>query len=148
MIERDLEIHANDIDGLHEPDGSSGRMQSKVHTSADKLKYLPPSQAYNPNYPQRQADEHSPHLIYVGDSSTDFDALMAADTGIWLNPAESVEDAQENCHQSFKPLQLRLYDLDNPPTYDEILHQLAWTSSFRKVASYLSKLCIPLRQRD
>jgi len=145
MIERDLEIHANDIDGLHEPHGSSGRMQSKVHTSADKLKYLPLSQGNNPDYPFRQADECNPYLIYVGDSSTDFDALMAADTGIWLNPAENVEDAQRDCQQSFKPLQLTFYDLARSSGHIETPQGLAWANDFESITDYVVRLATSSR---
>ncbi|EGP86064.1 uncharacterized protein MYCGRDRAFT_74145 [Zymoseptoria tritici IPO323] len=76
----DMHIHANEIEGLCSPLGSSGRvchpLNMDIRTSADKLRYMPPS--------RRMWGGVGPHVIYIGDSSTDFDALCAADVGIWL----------------------------------------------------------------
>jgi hypothetical protein len=69
-----LAIAANEISGLHEPGGSSGRLTEANHaiirTSFDKLQ----------NFPSRQGFLN----IYVGDSPTDFDCLLAADLGICI----------------------------------------------------------------
>jgi hypothetical protein len=69
-----LTIAANEISGLHEPEGSSGRLTEANHaiirTNFDKLQ----------NFPSRQGFLN----IYVGDSPTDFDCLLAADLGICI----------------------------------------------------------------
>jgi hypothetical protein len=70
----DLAIAANEISGIHEPGGSSGRLTDANHavirTSSDKRH----------NFPSRQGFLN----IYVGDSATDFDCLLAADLGICI----------------------------------------------------------------
>jgi len=76
-----LTIAANEISGIHEPGGSSGRLTDANHaiirTSFDKLS----------NFPSREGL----YNIYVGDSATDFDCLLAADLGICIrdNPMGS-----------------------------------------------------------
>jgi len=69
-----LTIAANEINGLHEPGGSSGRLTDANHavirTSFDKLH----------NFPSREGCLN----VYVGDSATDFDCLLAADLGICI----------------------------------------------------------------
>ncbi|CZT18493.1 uncharacterized protein RCC_04338 [Ramularia collo-cygni] len=95
----DMLIHANEIEGLGSPLGSSGRVcrgpDLDIRTSRDKLRHLPPSQG------ARGSD--APYLVYVGDSSTDFDSLCAADLGIWICPVSESEYAQAFA-DVFKPL--------------------------------------------
>jgi hypothetical protein len=69
-----LTIAANEISGVREREGSSGRLTDLDHaiirTSFDKLR----------NFLSRQGLLN----IYVGDSTTDFDCLLAADLGICI----------------------------------------------------------------
>jgi hypothetical protein len=70
----DLTIAANEISGIHEPGGSSGHLteanRAIIRTSFDKLS----------NFPSREGFLN----IYIGDSATDFDSLLAADLGICI----------------------------------------------------------------
>lgn len=69
-----LAIAANEISGIHESGGSSGCLTDTNHaiirTSFDKVQNFPSRQEY--------------FNIYVGDSPTDFDCLLAADLGICI----------------------------------------------------------------
>jgi 2-hydroxy-3-keto-5-methylthiopentenyl-1-phosphate phosphatase len=69
-----LEIHTNEIDGLDAPEGSSGHLSSdsrpSIRTSADKLQHF-----------KRLPDYMN---VYVGDSATDYDCLLAADVGLCM----------------------------------------------------------------
>lgn len=94
----EMAIQANEIEGLESPGGSSGRVCREsgqdIRTSDDKLRYLPP---------RRQAQQNStPYVVYVGDSSTDFDCLCAADLGIWICPVPESE-YKEAFADAFKP---------------------------------------------
>lgn len=95
----DMVIHANEIEGLGSPLGSSGRVCSPlgqdIRTSDDKLRYL--RAALGP-----QGDDKC-FVVYVGDSSTDFDSLCAADLGIWICPVPEAQYAQAFA-KAFKPL--------------------------------------------
>lgn len=95
----DMVIHANEIEGLGSPLGSSGRvcraLDHDIRTSDDKLHYLPT--------PRGQRKDDTPFVVYVGDSSTDFDSLCAADLGIWICDVPESEYAQAFAG-AFKPL--------------------------------------------
>lgn len=96
----DMVIHANEIEGLGSPLGSSGRVcravGQDIRTSDDKLRCLSKSRG-------RGEEGNSPFLVYVGDSSTDFDSLCAADLGVWIC-AVPESDYTETFAESFKPL--------------------------------------------
>lgn len=75
-----LQAHWDDL-------GATGAVRGAIHTSADKLYHLPRAALRNSPYiPARRADPQAPFLVYVGDSTTDFDCLMHADAGVWLCP--------------------------------------------------------------
>jgi len=94
----DMEIQANEIQGLGAPEGSSGRicrlMDADIRTSDDKLRYL---NAVTKGQKQR--------VVYVGDSATDFDSLCAADLGLWINGC-SRDSVGEIAAEMFKPLRI------------------------------------------
>ncbi|KXT07978.1 hypothetical protein AC579_6917 [Pseudocercospora musae] len=94
----DMKIFANEIEGLASPYGSSGRvvrpLDVDIRTSREKLRYLKemaPSAGWKP------------FTVYVGDSSTDFDALCAADLGVWLCDVAEAEYEKASM-ETFKPL--------------------------------------------
>lgn len=141
FIEKEVQIHSCEIAGLDEPEGSSGRMQASVLSSADKLKYMPrASRRRTPIHPDRTPDPEAPYLVYVGDSSTDFDCLTTADTGIWLYPATSQEEAETRCSQFFRPLQLRLRPIRDAGQEGVGQEELVWAQDFEQIAAFLSNL--------
>lgn len=105
-VVNDMEIHANEIQGLGSPAGSSGRLTRPfdvdLRTSGDKLRYFVVQTADHGaggGHPEEQ-----PITIYVGDSSTDFECLCRADIGIWT--AEMPREQLPNRFlEVFKPLQ-------------------------------------------
>lgn len=92
----DMQIFANEIEGLGSPEGSSGRvcgaLQEDIRTSDDKLRFL-----------SFLKDENKEQfVVYVGDSSTDFDCLCDADVGVWLcDAAES--QYEQSFMETFRP---------------------------------------------
>lgn len=140
-INEDLDIHSCEIVGLDDTEGSGGKMRADILSSADKLKYLPQaSLRRSPLHPDRTPDPRAPYLVYVGDSATDFDCLMTADTGIWLCPADTVESASEKCREAFKPLKLQLKHIDDVDKRDLAEDELVWAQDFEQITKYLYKL--------
>ncbi|KAI9668258.1 MAG: hypothetical protein M1821_001078 [Bathelium mastoideum] len=78
-----LEVHANDIDGIDRAEGSTGLMQSvwqpNIRTSRDKV--LAMKELLLENGELYAAE---PYAIYVGDSITDLECLLAADVGVCI----------------------------------------------------------------
>lgn len=138
FIDKDVIIHSNEILGLDEPDGSDGKMQKKVVSNADKLKLLPPASRREDLLDVgREPDSTAPYLVYVGDSSTDFDCLMAADAGIWLYPASDRESAQERCERSFKPLELDVRPISDAGQGHVGENELVWAQDFKQITNFL-----------
>ena len=121
---------ANDIDGLDDPKGSSGRLsvdsRPSIRTSFDKLQHL----------------KHEPGsiTIYIGDSATDFDCLLAADIGICIHD-EPMGSSQRALAETLARFKLnvvhvaemqRLEDLTTP--------RLLWASNLGEVDAFLSHL--------
>ena len=83
-LSEDIKIVANEISGLERPGDSSGFLTDPDHaivrTSFDKLQNF------------RHLDDS--HNIYVGDSATDFDCLLAADLGICIRDAQMGSSAK------------------------------------------------------
>lgn len=116
----DMVVHANEIEGLGSPLGSSGRVcrgpDRDIRTSDDKLRYLPT--------PKGEGEGQAPYVVYVGDSSTDLDSMCAADLGIWLCPVSESEYPQAFA-DSFKPLDFvppPLASLDTRSTKNELFY--------------------------
>lgn len=140
FVARELQIHACEITGLDEEEGSSGHMQADVLSSADKLKFLPfASQRNHAMDPYRPHDPEAPYLVYVGDSATDFDCLMLADAGVWLCPASDLKEASERCEQCFKPLKLRLRPISDTRSGELSEDELVWAQDFEQISDFLSK---------
>jgi hypothetical protein len=86
-----MEIQANEISNLEHTDGSDGRLSknssSGIRTSADKLLRLPHrcqqklDKCVSTREPAWQEEEL---VVYIGDSATDLEALLAADVGICI----------------------------------------------------------------
>lgn len=94
-----MEIHANEIEGLDRPEGSSGVIcrpsAMDIRTVDDKLRYMP-------KVPSAPVDESHPLVVYLGDSSTDFDCLLRAHVGVWIHDVKA-EEYQKAFKETFKP---------------------------------------------
>lgn len=120
----DVEIDANEIEGLDLPAGSlSGQLVGDMHTSADKVARL---QQFG-----------SAFVVYVGDSPTDFDSLEAADVGIWLCDVPTFDAAREKFHETFKPLQLDLQPITDLKAGTGLLY---WSPTLELIADSLAAL--------
>lgn len=129
----DMPIHANEIQGLASPLGSSGRVcrppGQDIRTSDDKLRYLPT--------PNVKSGDHAPFVVYIGDSSTDFDSMCAADLGIWVCPVSESEYAKTFA-ETFKPLDFvppPLTSFESGTEEDALFY---WTPDFQTVIDVLA----------
>ncbi|KAK5681473.1 hypothetical protein LTS10_006004 [Elasticomyces elasticus] len=93
----EMDIHTNEIHGLDHPQGSSGRLDGCIRTAKEKLHYLPPARKYC------QDEQDLPLVVYVGDSSTDYECLRNADVGIWLHDCGD-GSVKERFRDTFQPL--------------------------------------------
>nr|POE63381.1 upf0655 protein [Quercus suber] len=145
----ELEITANDLDGLDSPQGSSGRIDGNVSTSSDKLGRMPPSR--HCHVAQSTADhglqpckltssqcKQAPFVVYVGDSRTDYECLKAADVGLWLCDDDHAR-ALGKFKQTFAPLEtpalLSAKDI-GPEMYGTCWY--GWVRNMLDVADYVA----------
>ncbi|KAK4499979.1 hypothetical protein PRZ48_008165 [Zasmidium cellare] len=96
-----MKIHANEIEGLDRPEGSSGVICREsgldIRTSDDKLRYLPDASS-------TPFDGVHALVVYLGDSSTDFDCLLNAHVGVWICDVP-FEQHQEAFRKTFEPFE-------------------------------------------
>lgn len=127
-----LPIAANEINGIHEPGGSSGRLTDASHaiirTSFDKLS----------NFPSRQGFLN----IYVGDSATDFDCLLAADLGICIrdDPMGSSAKTLAETISRVGHMVPHVDDLKNWQQLDTSESNLLWAKDLDQIVSLLERL--------
>jgi len=108
FMQNKMEIYANEIQGCDREGGSSGALcgRSDIRTSRDKVD----------KFPERNRDNldigtHDPpsdkqtRLVYVGDSDTDMECLLAADVGICIRD-EPLTSAQTALSSTLERLQV------------------------------------------
>lgn len=110
----DMRIHANEIHGLNSPHGSSGRLIGNLRTSKDKLWAMEGIVAMT-----EKNREDKPVVVYVGDSSTDYECLRAADIGFWINDVPECEVGAEFA-RIFRPLKHEAMDFRWAPDFATI----------------------------
>jgi hypothetical protein len=127
-----LTIAANEISGLREPEGSSGRLTEANHaiirTSFDKLQ----------NFPSRQGFLN----IYVGDSPTDFDCLLAADLGICIRD-EPMGSSARTLAQTMSRVGHVVEHVNNMKTWQQLdtpKPNLLWAKDLSEIVSLLDRL--------
>jgi thiamine phosphate phosphatase / amino-HMP aminohydrolase len=125
-----LQILANEIDGLDNKIGSSGRLnvdlRPSIRTSFDKLQHL-------------KLDPDSMN-VYAGDSATDFDCLLAADIGICIRD-EPIGSSQRLLADTLARLKLkvvRVTDSERPEDLEQ--PRLFWARDLGEVDDFLSHL--------
>ena len=125
-----MEIHANEIDGLDSPGGSSGRVcrssDTDMRTSDDKVSRLLQRHDVLANHKDR------PFLVYVGDSPTDFDCLCAADLGVWLHDLPEREYEQYSV-QLFSPLKFIPPPVERAAIASNDENLFYWAANFESV---------------
>lgn len=136
-----ITILANEIDGLNDSDGSSGLLnlarpgldgeKGGIRTSADKLANMPT--------PVKFGGEEL--VVYVGDSATDFEALLAADVGICIRDEEEPSSGQKELAETLTRIgveQHRIKLLAEMPPADDSLVRVYWAKNLQEVALSLS----------
>lgn len=128
-----MKIHANDIEGLDRPEGSSGVICLEsgldIRTSDDKSRYMPETSS-NP------VDESNPLIVYLGDSSTDFDCLLSAHVGVWVCDV-SFEQHLQAFEETFKPFK---GFLPEPLSNESITTDLiCWSPDLHQVVKLLTR---------
>lgn len=90
---QNMYILANEISGLHTPEGGDGSLTKKdstgIRTSSDKLRQLPercrrPFGATEMEPSETEIDDGGRDVVYIGDSTTDLECLLAADFGFCI----------------------------------------------------------------
>lgn len=129
-----MEIHANEIQGLDRPEGSSGVICRAsgldIRTSDDKLRRMP-------EITRIPIDSTPLLIVYLGDSSTDFDCLMRAHIGVWIQDVK-VGQYQQAFNQTFKPLK----NFGPKPLWNEEMNPdfICWSPDLGHVLRTLMKL--------
>ncbi|KAF4555252.1 Hypothetical protein D9617_2g052050 [Elsinoe fawcettii] len=125
-------VQANDMEGLADAKGSSGSLRSTdgvdIRTSTDKLATLHARCRENLDAHQRVAPGAKDRLvIYVGDSDTDLECLLAADIGICMQD-ESLSSAAKKLQSAAVRLGIAMRSIRHldPDTLD---HPCIWVAS-------------------
>jgi hypothetical protein len=127
----DMNVIANEISGLQRPSGSTGRLTDLDHaivrTSLDKLQNL-----------RIQNDSHN---IYVGDSATDFDCLLAADLGICIRDAQMGSSAI-TLADTLSRVGYNVRHIGEIASWQEVNSRsnLLWASDFKEILNLLDRL--------
>jgi hypothetical protein len=102
---QNLLIQANEIQGIGTKEGSSGLLSpstgSGLRTSEDKLYVL-----------QKLRTSENSLIIYIGDSATDFDALLFADIGICVRD-EPIGTSQKELADTLQRLGITVQPLES-----------------------------------
>ncbi|KIY04082.1 uncharacterized protein Z520_00774 [Fonsecaea multimorphosa CBS 102226] len=133
-----IEILSNHL--ACEPSENTSGTTTSIHTSADKLEAL-----------NRLRESGNGDILYVGDSATDFDCLVAADVGICVRdePLGSGQAELKECLERVGVEVSRL-DWDKWIEYQRGGHRgprqgkhsvVWWVADLREVASFVEKYC-------
>ncbi|GAM84699.1 hypothetical protein ANO11243_026980 [Dothideomycetidae sp. 11243] len=139
-----LRIDANEIQGIDQAGGSSGRLSSTddsgdIRTSADKLQRMPPRCRMLNDGKRPDLDFSGPLVVYCGDSDTDLECLLAADVGICL------QDNHMSSGQSALASTLKRLQIDSRPIEDlqasGLLGARLWTArDFHQIHQALKRI--------
>lgn len=141
-----MEIRANDIANLDAPEGSDGSLTKKcttgIRTSADKLANMPAHCRHRLDSSSRADGNPSsgdkPTVIYVGDSATDLESLLAADVGICVRD-EPMGSSQRELADTLERVGVqvvRIGELSGTANYGEVVY---WARDLQEIADMLSR---------
>ncbi|KAH0363284.1 hypothetical protein KCU65_g7501, partial [Aureobasidium melanogenum] len=146
-----MNIKANEISNLESAEGSDGRLSKDsttgIRTSADKLSHLPLRcrRKLEMCAPTRGLEEQQDDLVvYIGDSATDLEALLAADMGICIRDdpmGSSQRELAETLHRIGADVRSIDEDIDLKRAADGQM-VVYWTRGFDAVVNALSKLTV------
>jgi 2-hydroxy-3-keto-5-methylthiopentenyl-1-phosphate phosphatase len=136
---RNLPIHANEI---HE---GASKHRHEIRTSKDKLSSLQELQSSRDGLKSQNSQEEveMPLLIYVGDSATDFDALLFADVGICVRD-EPMGSSQKELAETFERVGINTLPLEglrwDPAVTRQEQKTVWWTRNLDHVAGLISQI--------
>lgn len=131
-----MTITANDLEGLGDPDGASGRLNSdgssSTRTADDKHRNLVSSY---------QKDMHN---VYVGDSPTDFRCLLAADLGICVRN-DPMSSSSKELADVFARTGYKVTHVSNCNSWsDQCIKDeqggLLWANNFEEIVDFFERL--------
>jgi hypothetical protein len=127
-----LKIAANEISGIHLPDGSSGRLTDPNHTvirtSFDKLQHF--------------STRPRCRNLYVGDSTTDFDCLLTADLGICIRD-DPMGSSAKTLAETLSRVGYTVAHVDEVDTWHQLSNSrsnLLWARDFDEILSLLDRV--------
>jgi len=130
-----LAIHANDIQGHDLDAGSNGMIWNEVgfiRTSRDKVTRLPERCYDDLDSGTHQAlPPNTARVIYVGDSDTDLECLIAADLGICIRD-EPMRSTQTALAETLERLQITTKSITEL-SIDTKEHVIYWAKDFAEV---------------
>lgn len=137
---QDMDIRANEIEGLDQAGGSEGKLNKKdshgIRTSADKLAQMPADCRSNVEAnPQERPSSGDHSVVYVGDSATDFECLLAADVGICIRD-EPMGSGQKELANSLKRVGIPVLHVNENPPQDG-RKVVWWAKDFGEIATCL-----------
>ena len=147
---KDIPVHANELPAVNETDflGKSSSQipaeqqhRKSIRTSGDKVEML------NSIYNNTQAGKDY-ILIFVGDSSTDLESLLAADTGICIRD-EPMGSGQKELAATCKRLGIKVLHISEQkvtcsPSSNKQSHGLFWVRDFSEIHEWLERtLSVP-----
>jgi hypothetical protein len=139
-----MDIDANEIFNLDHTNGSDGRLSkdssTDIRTSADKLFRLPLRCQENLNgfvSTQGPAEQEDEIVVYIGDSATDLEALLAADVGICIRD-DPMGSSQQELSDTLQRIGVSIRHIDEGiDVKQDTDHIIYWTHGFNQVREAL-----------
>ncbi|CAD0093649.1 unnamed protein product [Aureobasidium mustum] len=145
----DMNIEANEISDLESAQGSDGRLSKDsdtgIRTSADKLSHLPlRCQRKLDMCPLTKAlsEQQDDLVVYIGDSATDLEALLAADVGICIRD-DPMGSSQRELSETLQRIGVDVESIDEDIDLKRVADGqmvVYWTHGFNMVVKALSRL--------
>ncbi|KAF2266394.1 hypothetical protein CC78DRAFT_531786 [Lojkania enalia] len=130
-----LGIYANELEGIYENQPSTGVIGSKgthkIVSSEDKVSYLQLLRKRSP-YTMKAIP-----VVYIGDSWTDFECLLAADVGICIRD-DPMTPSQKKLEDSINRLGIKLPHVSEYREVDE--WNLMWAKDFNEIKNWMEEL--------
>ncbi|KAK0650113.1 hypothetical protein DIS24_g7188 [Lasiodiplodia hormozganensis] len=138
-VER-VSIAANEIAGLQDSNGSSGLLNGRTEVSGEEAGAIRTSADKRANMPTPVKYGGEELVVYVGDSATDFEALLVADVGICIRDEEP-SSGQKELAETLERVgveQHRIKLLAEMPPADDSAVSVYWAKNLQEVALSLS----------
>jgi hypothetical protein len=142
-----MDINANEISNLEHPDGSNGKLSKDsstgIRTSADKLLRLPircQQKLDEPVSTKCPAEQEDEIVVYIGDSATDLEALLAADVGICIRD-DPMGNSQQELSDTLQRIGTDIRHINEGVDVKQNTNRIVyWTHDFDQVKEALSAM--------